>query len=242
MTGRHRPQGVPLRPPRCRRRPRLSPEAPQLVLPQAHKQRRWPVWSAEAWGPRARYRCHQPGCCPSRIPRPCPPARVPPRLRRPCQRRSRRPRAARPLLVRARPARPPPVLLPSSALPVTSGYPRRPGSWPRRPPRTPLGPPRAVRSGLPGRSRPSDRRRSRPRPRPAVRRPPSLPGQHHLRWSRPPLLGRNPPRRWLGLVRPARRPPGVPRHVPIPVPPPPPARPRGRARRPALKTGEPCHP
>jgi hypothetical protein len=240
MTGRHRPQGVPLRLPRYRRPPRLSPEAPQLVSPAARKQRRWPVWSAEVWGPRARYPCHQPGCCTRRIPRLCPPARVPPpRLRRPCQRRRRRPRAPRPLLVRARPARPPPVLLPSSALPVTSGYPRRPGSWPRRPPRTRLGPPWAARSGLPGRSRPLARQRLRPRPRPA-RRPPSLPGQHHLLWPRPPLLRRNPPRRCLGPVRAARRPPGVPRHVPIP--PPPPARPRGRVRLSALKTGGPCRP
>jgi hypothetical protein len=238
MTGRRRPQGVPLRLPRYRRRPRLSPEAPQPLSPQAHKQRRWP---AEAWLPRARYPLHQPGCCPRRIPRLCPPARVLPlRLPRPAQRRRRGPKASRRRLVWARlAARCPPVLLPSSALPATSGYRRRPGSWPRRPPRTRQGPRRAAQSARPG---PPAPRRLRPRPRLAVRRPPSPPGQHPLRWPRSPQLGRNLLRPWPEPVRPARRPPGVPRHVPIPVPPPPPARPQGPARELVLKTGGPCRP
>ena len=181
-----------------------------------------------------------------RTPRPCPLARVlAPRLHgRLNGAVEGRERPGRRLAWARLAARRPPVPLPSSALPATSGYRRRPGSWP--PPTTARlsGPPRQYGAAS-GPVRPSGRRQPRPRPRPAVRRPAVASAPAPLRWPRPPLLRRHRRHRrrpWRGRVRPALRPRECPgtsrsrcRRHPTPGS-------GARARLPARKTEGPCRP
>ncbi len=197
-----------------------SPEAPQLVLPQAHKRRRLAGVVGRGLAATGTVPVPPAGVLPIAIPRPCPAARVPPRLRlRPCQRRSRRPTSAARALRDGRAQHGPrQSVARRQRLPATAGYRPppgvvagvdhrarlrglRPGSSPVRP----SGPVAARRTvGGPGR-----------RPRPAVRRPPLASGPHALRCAKAaPCSGATRRRRWPG----SSDRPGARRRVPRPVP------------------------